>query len=76
MTYQIKSIFTDQDVVKRAYQSPGFDLGLRHHVIHQRNPLPMHRSLNHHGAVAENRPLLYINVLQPQLTRIGQPIAA
>ncbi|MNH15004.1 hypothetical protein D3C79_746090 [compost metagenome] len=63
MTYQIKSVFTDQHIVKRADQPTGFDLGLRHHVVHQRNPLTMNGCLNHHGAMAKDWPLLHVDML-------------
>ena len=76
MTYQIKSVFTYQHVVKRADQATGLNLHLRHHIIDQRHALTMHGGLYHHRAVAEDRPLLHINMLQPQLAGVSQPVTA
>ena len=63
MTNQIKSIFTDQNIIKRANKTSGLDFRLRHHVICQRHSLPVNSRLQHHGAMAKNWPLLNVDMI-------------
>jgi type IV secretory pathway TrbD component len=40
MTNEIKRILTDQNIIKRADQTARLNLGLRHHIVGQRDPCP------------------------------------
>ncbi len=40
MTNEIKRILTDQNIIKRADQPAGLDLGLGHHIIGGATPCP------------------------------------
>lgn len=62
MANKVKRILTDQNIIKRTHQTTGFNFGLRHNVVGQRHALPVNGRLQHHRAMAENRPLLHINM--------------